>query len=91
MDFIYLSISVLNCSNYQVVSTFSSEDVLLKADFISGVNVKYLADVQTKTFVTFSLFLSYVTIHPSITLHLLSMRGKGGGELETMPIYLFGS
>lgn len=36
MDFIYLSISVLNCLNYQMVSTFSSEDVLLKADFLRG-------------------------------------------------------
>lgn len=49
MDFIYLSFPVLNCSNCHVVSTvISSELRCMKADFISGVNVKHFADVQTK-------------------------------------------
>lgn len=64
MDFIYLSISVLNCLNYQMVSTFSSEDVLLKADFISGVNVKHLADVQAKNICyILYFFLMWPSIH----------------------------
>lgn len=50
MDFIYLSFPILNCSNYHVVSTVISSQLrcTLKADFISGVNVKHFADVQTK-------------------------------------------
>lgn len=66
MDFIYLSFPVLNCSNYHVVSTVISSELrcTLKADFISGVNVK-LCGCADKNVLLHSLYLSYITIHYS--------------------------
>lgn len=69
MDFIYLSFPALNWLNHQVVSTVISSELkcTLKADFLSGVNVKHVADVQTKM-CCYILFISFLCDHPSIHL-----------------------